>query len=75
MSYPFPVSASEFSGKRVLVTGGTKGMGAFIVERFVASGASVATAARSPLPADQRPLYSSRPISERLRVPEPLPKG
>ena len=55
MSYPFPVSANEFSGKRVLVTGGTKGMGASIVERFVASGASVATAARSPLPADQRP--------------------
>ncbi len=55
MSYPFPVSASEFKGKRVLVTGGTKGMGALIVERFVASGASVATSARSPLPAGQRP--------------------
>src|SRR5215469_12571359 len=55
MSYAFPVSANEFSGKRVLVTGGTKGMGASIVERFVASGASVATAARSPLPAHQRP--------------------
>jgi NAD(P)-dependent dehydrogenase (short-subunit alcohol dehydrogenase family) len=55
MSYPFPVSADEFKGKRVLVTGGTKGMGALIVERFVLSGASVATAARSPLPADQRP--------------------
>ena len=37
MSYPFPVSANEFSGKRVLVTGGTNGMGASIVERFVAS--------------------------------------
>jgi NAD(P)-dependent dehydrogenase (short-subunit alcohol dehydrogenase family) len=58
MSYPFPVSANEFNGKRVLVTGGTKGMGALIVERFVMSGASVATAARSPLPVDQRPtLY------------------
>jgi NAD(P)-dependent dehydrogenase (short-subunit alcohol dehydrogenase family) len=55
MNYPFPVSPSEFNGKRVLVTGGTKGMGALIVERFAASGASVATAARSPLPADQRP--------------------
>jgi NAD(P)-dependent dehydrogenase (short-subunit alcohol dehydrogenase family) len=53
--YPFPVSPNEFSGKRVLVTGGTKGMGASIVERFVASGASVATAARSPLPSDQLP--------------------
>ena len=55
MNYPFSVSPNEFSGKRVLVTGGTKGMGALIVERFVASGASVATAARSPLPAGQRP--------------------
>ena len=55
MSYPFPVSANEFKEKRVLVTGGTKGMGALIVERFVASGASVATSARSPLPAGQRP--------------------
>ena len=55
MSYPFPVSENEFSGKRVLVTGGTKGMGASILERFLASGACVATAARSPLPADRRP--------------------
>ena len=55
MSYPFSVSADEFKGKRVLVTGGTKGMGALIVERFVASGASVATTARSPLMADQHP--------------------
>lgn len=55
MRYPFPVPAHEFDSKRVLVTGGTKGIGALIVERFLASGASVATAARSPLPADQRP--------------------
>jgi NAD(P)-dependent dehydrogenase (short-subunit alcohol dehydrogenase family) len=55
MSYPFPVSANEFKGKRALVTGGTKGMGALIVERFVASGAFVATSARSPVPAGQRP--------------------
>lgn len=40
MSYPFLVSADEFKGKRILVTGGTKGMGALIVERFVSSGAS-----------------------------------
>jgi hypothetical protein len=32
MAYPFPVSGDEFKGKRVLVTGGTKGMGqAFVV--------------------------------------------
>jgi len=34
MTYPFPVSADEFKGKRVLVTGGTKGMGQAMVRRF-----------------------------------------
>jgi len=33
-SYPFVVSGDEFKGKRVLVTGGTKGIGAAIVRRF-----------------------------------------
>jgi NAD(P)-dependent dehydrogenase (short-subunit alcohol dehydrogenase family) len=49
MTYPFPVSADEFKGKRVLVTGGTKGMGRAMVDRFTLGGALVATAARSPL--------------------------
>src|SRR6266446_4626669 len=48
-TYPFPVSGDEFKGKRVLVTGGTKGMGQAMVRRFTLSGASVATTARSPL--------------------------
>ena len=59
MSYPFQVLGNEFQDKRVLVTGGTKGMGAAIVERFRLAGASVATTARSPQPEnqdrDQRP--------------------
>ncbi len=46
-SYPFVVSGDEFKGKRVLVTGGTKGVGEAIVRRFELSGASVATTARS----------------------------
>jgi NAD(P)-dependent dehydrogenase (short-subunit alcohol dehydrogenase family) len=46
-SYPFAVSGGEFKGKRVLVTGGTKGIGEATVRRFVLSGASVATTARS----------------------------
>jgi NAD(P)-dependent dehydrogenase (short-subunit alcohol dehydrogenase family) len=46
-SYPFVVSVDEFKGKRVLVTGGTKGIGEAIVRRFELSGASVATTARS----------------------------
>jgi NAD(P)-dependent dehydrogenase (short-subunit alcohol dehydrogenase family) len=48
-TYPFPILTDEFSGKRVLVTGGTKGVGAAVVRRFQISGASVATTARSPL--------------------------
>ena len=53
MTYPFLVSGDEFKGKRVLVTGGTKGMGQAMVRRFTLSGASVATTARSPLPEGQ----------------------
>jgi len=52
-TYPFPVSGDEFKGKRVLVTGGTKGMGQAMVRRFILGGASVATTARSPLPEGQ----------------------
>ena len=55
LTYPFAVSSDEFTSRRVLVTGGTKGMGEAIVRRFLLSGAAVATAARSPLPQGQNP--------------------
>lgn len=38
--------STEFAGKRVLVSGGTKGAGRATVERFLAGGARVMTAAR-----------------------------
>lgn len=43
----------EFAGKRVLITGGTKGLGRATVELFLTGGARVITAARSnPEPLD-----------------------
>lgn len=41
------VDSNEFAGKRVLVSGGTKGLGRATVERFLAGGARVITAARA----------------------------
>ena len=43
----FKVDPAEFAGRRVLVTGGTKGAGEAIMRRFRASGARTATSARS----------------------------
>ena len=41
------IDPKEFAGKRVLVSGGTKGLGRATVERFVAGGARVVTSART----------------------------
>jgi len=61
--YPFSVDGNEFQGKRVLVTGGTKGMGEAIVRRLTIGGGSVATTARSPLPKGQQPaMFVQRDI-------------
>jgi NAD(P)-dependent dehydrogenase (short-subunit alcohol dehydrogenase family) len=49
----FSLDPVELAGRRALVTGGTKGMGEAIVRRLAASGATVATTARSPLPEGQ----------------------
>ena len=42
----FPFIANEFSGKRVLVTGGTAGIGRAVVSRLLEGGAKVVTTAR-----------------------------
>ncbi|WP_439575378.1 SDR family oxidoreductase [Phreatobacter sp.] len=43
----FKADPSEFAGKRVLVSGGTKGLGRATVDRFRTGGARVITAARA----------------------------
>src|SRR6266478_830143 len=43
----FPAEANEFTGKRVLVTGGTKGAGKSMADRFRRGGATVIITARS----------------------------
>lgn len=48
MSTPkFSIDPTEFSGKRLFVTGGTKGAGEAMIRRFAAGGARVATTART----------------------------
>jgi NAD(P)-dependent dehydrogenase (short-subunit alcohol dehydrogenase family) len=65
----FSVDPTEFIGKRVLVTGGTQGMGAAIVCRLVRSGARVAATARSPLPEGQTvELFIQADVSTREGV-------
>src|ERR1700738_4149903 len=46
----------EFAGKRVLVTGGTKGAGKAIADRFLQGGATVIITARSA-PVDKTESY------------------
>lgn len=41
----------DYAGKRVLVTGGTRGLGAGIAHAFAAAGADVVICARNPAPA------------------------
>ena len=78
-NYPFSVDGNEFQGKRVLVTGGTKGMGEAIARRLTLGGGSVATTARSPFLEGQQPAlfdvlsrfffrFTRRSAAEELRA-------
>ena len=56
----------EFAGKRVLVSGGTKGLGRATVDRFLAGGAQVTTAARD----NAKPIDGVAFIQADLTTPE-----
>ena len=43
-----PADPTEFAGKRAIVTGGSRGIGAAVVQRLLDGGASVVTTARNP---------------------------
>lgn len=51
----FQIDPAEFSGKRVIVTGGTKGAGEAILRRLASAGAEIITAARSAPEAEDLP--------------------
>lgn len=63
----FTIDPAEFAGKRVLVSGGTKGAGEAIVRRLAAAGAQVVTTARSA-PADAK--LPAQFIAADLATPE-----
>ena len=52
-----PSPADEFAGRRILVTGGSRGLGAAIAQRFLDGGAAVVTAARTAT--DETPAGST----------------
>jgi NAD(P)-dependent dehydrogenase (short-subunit alcohol dehydrogenase family) len=56
---------AEFAGKRVLVTGGTKGIGAAVVKRLASGGASVLTTARSLPPGGSAGPFIQADVSTR----------
>jgi NAD(P)-dependent dehydrogenase (short-subunit alcohol dehydrogenase family) len=56
---------TEFKGRRTLVTGGTKGIGAAIVDRLIRGGADVIAAARSISPGTPDDRFIQADVSTR----------
>ncbi|MBB4682710.1 oxidoreductase [Amycolatopsis jiangsuensis] len=57
------MDTDQLTGRRVLVTGGSRGLGEAAVRRFAASGATVLAAARSEPPADLPATYVRADLS------------
>src|SRR5688572_27387450 len=64
-THDFSCDAGEFAGKRILVTGGTKGIGEAIVKRLLRGGGKVLATART-VPAIGNPdVYIQADLSNR----------
>ncbi|WP_085584974.1 SDR family oxidoreductase [Thalassospira mesophila] len=59
----YQIDPTEFTGKRVLVTGGTKGMGNAMLHRLHNAGATVASTARSTAPENHPGLFICADVS------------
>ncbi|MFE9367352.1 oxidoreductase [Streptomyces sp. NPDC006978] len=65
-----PITDNSLDGLRVLVTGGSRGLGAATVHRFVASGATVLTASRSRPEEDSGATFLAADLSTQQGVAE-----
>ncbi|MCA9425602.1 MAG: SDR family oxidoreductase [Candidatus Omnitrophica bacterium] len=60
-----PIAKNEFTGKRILVTGGTRGIGAAILNRFLIGGATVVASARTIPSGDDMDRFIEADLSTR----------
>ncbi|MFJ4333924.1 MULTISPECIES: oxidoreductase [unclassified Streptomyces] len=65
-----PVTDNSLDGLRVLITGGSRGLGAATARRFVAAGARVLTASRSRPEGDSGATFLAADLSTRQGVAE-----
>ncbi|MBP3078272.1 oxidoreductase [Streptomyces sp. ZG43] len=63
-----PITDNSLDGLRVLVTGGSRGLGAATVRRFVAAGATVLTASRSRPEEDSGAVFLAADLSTQQGV-------